>query len=912
MAAENFDNIPDKLGKKPQHKPQFLLVDNEESVVQVWKDTLATRPVLSEYADFHLFLFLEPGQSTSIGGVANGNTGDLVALVKKRLVEGPAFNGFFVDGNLGGGAVGLNGFEIIEHLRKEIEPIRFSPFALVTVSVENSEFRRQAADSDLVRYMPKFGDSDSALLPRMILEFEEMRAQARQAAWVALNQEVAQLLEGGATAEDAGKMAKEFLELHMAIGSLYFRDGEAGNLSAYVMEDYFEGGPDVKLKDEPPFYRNFASRASSFGTNPWARFDSLNQDEVGLSWTPKMEGWRGLLARTGDPTDSGGVYSIYAPSSEPPFREFEGPSLHHLAVQLNNRRARARERERVRKRQRHLTELLVAFTRPKASKDVGEPLARFLYEEFGQRVGTRAKATVRRFERGSGNLIRIGGPTGDLEATQSLIRISVNDPRSTYARVAKNMEPILYSNVVDHKDEFLFTNLDVKSSLTIPLSFEGVCYGAANLESDRLDAFSGEDQELAGRLGEAAAAAIARHRSLRFLGDASEFLDAIAVSPEGADATTLLSRSAEILYQFCGFSDLIIVLPPHEEGEPWSVAQVFRADYEQDRLSAVDDDLLQKWRDWVRGVWQNTHLRRVLAQRGELFFTNDPNEIDEDQYMRPKRPTLAQATLKVGASGVDPPEAMLALLFEHRHPLSERQKERLRAFGQFMGRVFLTQRHAQTLMNERSINSQEIWVGRVNSMTRHHFTNGLWTISGWLDAIKKGDATASEGLEQIELMVKKLAPLSERNRNLVKAVLIQPVCAKALWSKQCEEMSVAANLAKVTITAAPADLPVLLADADFLSDIFFALIENTIRYAGAGATITIAASEGGVIVADNGIGIRKDIKARLFAPGTTSDPISTGLGLYIARLMAQAMEGDLVHLDGNTGTAFEICLKRTI
>ena len=908
-----IERILDRLGARPIRKPRFILVDNEESVIQDWRDTLATHSAINLYAHFQLFLLLEPGQQSTTEGVRSGDVEDLVSIIRTRLDQNDPFDGFFVDGNLGAGARGLNGLQLIRYLREQIEPIRYAPFALVTVSLENSEFRQEAADSDVIRYMPKFTNSDAALLPRMIVEFEEMHAQARHAAWVALNQGVARDLEVGASAVEAGQAAMKFLERHMGVESLYFRDGGRGVLRAFVMNDRFEAGAELSLREAPPFYQKFTDPSAALSTENWLSIESLGEPEVGPTWASKMSGWRALLARIGDPVDrDGGVYAVYAPPHVRPFGALEGPSLHHLTVQLSNRLAREREREKLRARQRRLTDLLQVFTRPNSSKEVGEPLAKFLYEEFGRRPDAKAKATVRRFERGSGNLIRIGGPEGDLDATHPLEKININDATSTYARVVRNIEPIRYDDLDEHKEEFLFTNLDVKSSLTVPLGFQGTCFGAANLESDQRCAFSDEDQELAGKVAEAAAAAIARHRSLRFLGEAAELLDTIADSPHGADATALLGQAARSLYRFCGFSDLIIALPPPKPGEPWNVAQVFRADFEKDDIIGANDELLQTWRNSVRARWNRTHLHQVLNQADEFAFTNDPSDLDDDQELRPGRPTLSQATLKVGTPGSSAPEAMLALLFEHKHPFSLRQKERLRAFGLFMGRLFLTQGRTRTLMSQISIQSQEAWLGRMNSTYQHQFKTGLWTMNGLIESAKRNQMTAEQALQKVELMIARLAPLADRNKNLIKAVVIEPVCTKTLWQELRDEVTLSSDVAGIVIDPPPDDLPKLQADRDFLRLIFFTLLDNAIRYAGVAARVSVAVSKYGLAVRDDGKGLSAEIRAKLFEPGNTTVSLSTGQGLYVARLMAREMGGDLIYLETEKGAAFEIQLKGAV
>jgi signal transduction histidine kinase len=903
-AAKIFEN----LGEVPERRQRFLLVDNEESVVYDWNTTLGMQSVLGLHADFHIFRFLEPGEVSNVKGITAGNIDDLIALIRDQLSQGRAFDGFFIDGNLGAGAKGRDGLDLIRHLRDTIDEIRFAPYALVTVSVDNIDFRKQAADIDVVRYMPKFSYKDSSLLPRMILEFDEMHVQARQAAWVALNQEVAQNLEAGKSAVEAGEIAKRFLMSHMGIESLYFRVGGNGVLRAFVMHDRFDAGQNLEIADAPLFYQEFTDPSALAHTKNWLSIESLGQNEVGASWLSGMGKWRALLARVGDPVDhEGGVFAIYAPPNRAPFRPLEGPSLHHLVVQLSNRRAREREREKLRTRQQRLTDLLEVFTRPNSSKEVGEPLAKFLYEEFGRGSGAKTKATVRRFERGSGNLIRIGGPEGDLVPTRLIDKIDINDSRSVYARVARTKKSALYSNVGEHPDGLIFTNIDVKSSLTVPLSFEGACFGAANLESDRRDAFSGEDQRLAGELAEAATAAIERHRSLRFLEEAAELLDAIAEAPHGADATTLLIRSVKCLYTFCGFSDLLIALPSAQEGMPWEVVEAFRG--EDDNVFPANDRLLQQWRERIRARWPETHLCRALSQRDEFVFDNTPDQVDNDVAVRPGRPTLSQATLKIATPGATKPEAMLALLFEHEHPFSSKQEERLNAFGQFMGRLFLTQGRAQTMMSQLSVQSREVWLGRMSLSYQHYFMNGLWTMSGWLEAVKNNVATPGEALTKIGEMIAQLAPVADRS-HLVKGVTLEPVATSEVWEAVRSDVTASAKLAWVTLDPAPAGLPELQADRVFLRVIFFTLFDNALRYAGPMTTISVTASDRGLIITDNGKGLSPEIKARLFEPGNTTGHTSTGQGLYIARLMAREMGGDLVYLESESGTVFELCLKR--
>src|SRR4051812_8651330 len=77
--------ILERLDKEPGRKHRFLLVDNEESVIEDWRSTLASNPKLGTHAEFHLFLFLEPKQKYSKSGVTAGNLDDLIQLIRGRF-----------------------------------------------------------------------------------------------------------------------------------------------------------------------------------------------------------------------------------------------------------------------------------------------------------------------------------------------------------------------------------------------------------------------------------------------------------------------------------------------------------------------------------------------------------------------------------------------------------------------------------------------------------------------------------------------------------------------------------------------------------------------------------------------------------------------------------------------------------
>ncbi|MGI9262661.1 MAG: sensor histidine kinase [Woeseiaceae bacterium] len=104
----------------------------------------------------------------------------------------------------------------------------------------------------------------------------------------------------------------------------------------------------------------------------------------------------------------------------------------------------------------------------------------------------------------------------------------------------------------------------------------------------------------------------------------------------------------------------------------------------------------------------------------------------------------------------------------------------------------------------------------------------------------------------------------------------------------------------------------VLANREALKGALLNLITNAAQAADASPVIELCAVHSGdqvcLTVTDNGPGIRKDIRSRLFDPFFTTRPQGTGLGLAVVRSVAQAHGGDVMLDCGPHGTAFSICL----
>ena len=103
--------------------------------------------------------------------------------------------------------------------------------------------------------------------------------------------------------------------------------------------------------------------------------------------------------------------------------------------------------------------------------------------------------------------------------------------------------------------------------------------------------------------------------------------------------------------------------------------------------------------------------------------------------------------------------------------------------------------------------------------------------------------------------------------------------------------------------------PIILARCDPLltTEIISNLLDNAIRYAGPAATITVTIAEADeyivLSVSDDGRGVggeqRQRLTERFYRAGADRDSSGSGLGLSIAKRLAQAMDGRLsIDADG--------------
>jgi signal transduction histidine kinase len=135
-----------------------------------------------------------------------------------------------------------------------------------------------------------------------------------------------------------------------------------------------------------------------------------------------------------------------------------------------------------------------------------------------------------------------------------------------------------------------------------------------------------------------------------------------------------------------------------------------------------------------------------------------------------------------------------------------------------------------------------------------------------------------------------------------------------LVNEVVQELGVAARAKGVSIEAPQAAVSTQ-ADPDLLRRLIANLVENSIRHAPRGTTVTISAesADGGVqlMVRDRGKGVPESMRERIFDPFVQAEETSSGravggrgLGLAFCKLAADAHDGKLWVTVAAPGAAF--------
>ena len=214
---------------------------------------------------------------------------------------------------------------------------------------------------------------------------------------------------------------------------------------------------------------------------------------------------------------------------------------------------------------------------------------------------------------------------------------------------------------------------------------------------------------------------------------------------------------------------------------------------------------------------------------------------------------------------------------------------------------------------------EKVWAGMAREAA-HQLGTPLSSIGGWLELLdeKVSDPTSKRAISAMEQDLQRLDRVSHRFERIGRPPRRDAVDAAALVERLASYFAARApTLAKtVTITSERPSSPLMVhGDGVLLEWVLEVLIKNAIDALGGrnGAVVVSALSlpEGGVRVrvADDGPGVPKELRKRIFDAGFSTKDAGWGIGLSLARRIVEENHGGkLILADTDHGAVFDVIL----
>ena len=213
---------------------------------------------------------------------------------------------------------------------------------------------------------------------------------------------------------------------------------------------------------------------------------------------------------------------------------------------------------------------------------------------------------------------------------------------------------------------------------------------------------------------------------------------------------------------------------------------------------------------------------------------------------------------------------------------------------------------------------EKVWAGMARE-SAHQLGTPLSSLSGWLELLgeRAGDPLTSKAIEHMRGDLDRLERVAHRFERIGRPPRQDPVDVRQLVEHVGGyfRARVPTLAHAVEIAASGGDEPLLIhGDAVLLEWALEALIKNAVdALAGRGGRIYITAArvpEGVRIrVADDGPGVPRDIRTRVFDAGFSTKDHGWGVGLSLARRIVQENHGGTLHLvPAPLGATFDVIL----
>ncbi|MCL6639722.1 MAG: hypothetical protein K6T80_08630 [Firmicutes bacterium] len=209
-------------------------------------------------------------------------------------------------------------------------------------------------------------------------------------------------------------------------------------------------------------------------------------------------------------------------------------------------------------------------------------------------------------------------------------------------------------------------------------------------------------------------------------------------------------------------------------------------------------------------------------------------------------------------------------------------------------------------------------LGRAAAIIAHEVKNPLTSIRLSLYSIEKKRSWQMEMTEDLKIVKEAVERVSRTMDDLLNFsgeanLRLREVDLNDLLKNLVEEYKKQNRSAMIIETSLNKQLPLLMADAEKLKEIFGNLISNAMAATESGGTIRVTTSfqfdRVTVTVEDWGRGIAPEVQQKIFEPFFTTKQSGTGLGLAIAKKNIEAHRGAIeVESEPGWGTKFTVSL----
>ena len=213
--------------------------------------------------------------------------------------------------------------------------------------------------------------------------------------------------------------------------------------------------------------------------------------------------------------------------------------------------------------------------------------------------------------------------------------------------------------------------------------------------------------------------------------------------------------------------------------------------------------------------------------------------------------------------------------------------------------------------------TQDLFAGRnqelmdVAATVAHELKNPLTSIQGLAQLMAKNAAPGTKEQERFDVMrreIARMATVLDEFRNFsrpLSGLSLKPAPLRRLLEEVVLLSEGSAEPGDVTWTVTADPAVTVTCDPPKVKQALLNLVQNSLDAMGRKGRVDLGLKVDGaraiLVVADSGPGLAPSVAGRLFTPGVTTKERGTGIGLVVARSIAEQHGGTLALANGATG-----------